>query len=93
MEATAEATMTQFRKIGRSAELMTGMADRLGVPLDGPDPEASAQRFMRLTLACVGCAGQDDCARLQAENRRLDAAPDYCRNKATLTGRGDHHGF
>lgn len=76
-----------FRKFAQSADLVGGMACRLGIDMSERmmrDPEFEAPRFRSMVLRCADCHGQADCAVLQAAQDALDSAPDYCRNKATL---------
>lgn len=73
-----------LNRIDRSAELVTGMAERLDHSLAdriAADPETYGPAFRKMVLSCTGCRDQAECARLQAENRHLDAAPAYCRNR------------
>ncbi|TNF64107.1 MAG: adenylosuccinate lyase [Rhodobacteraceae bacterium] len=75
--------MGLFRKLAGSADLVSGMAQRLGADMQDQimsDPEAGARRFAAMVYRCAGCTDQDGCAALQAENDRLDHAPAYCRN-------------
>jgi len=74
-------------RISDSTDLVSGMAERLGVDMDAVvlnDPERGALRFRSLALRCSGCTHQEGCAELQRACAHLDAAPDYCRNKAFL---------
>ncbi|MEX3016072.1 DUF6455 family protein [Gymnodinialimonas hymeniacidonis] len=66
-----------FEKFDRSADLVKGMAERTETDLSDP---IIASQFKQMVLACSACSDQEACTRLQAENSRLDAAPDYCRN-------------
>ena len=82
--------MGLFSKIGQSADLMRGMADRLGVDMADAicrDPENEGRRYREMVIHCSACSDQDGCARLQASCDHLDAAPDYCQNKAVLEAR------
>ena len=75
--------MGLFSKLGQSADLVNGMADRLGVDLSGPishDPEMEAQKYRRAVLRCSNCSNQDGCIGLQAKSSHLDQAPSYCMN-------------
>lgn len=76
-----------FSKLARSADLASGMMERLGSRL--PDeilahPDTGARTYAGVVMRCAGCAEQDHCAALQAGCDHLDAAPDYCRNKTLL---------
>ena len=79
--------MSILDRISDSTDLVAGMAERLGVDLDAVvfrDPERGALRFRSLALRCSGCTNQEGCAELQRACAHLDAAPEYCRNKAYL---------
>ena len=82
-ETAAEDIMGYLEKLARSADLVQGMARRVGadltehVDLRG---DGAALDFREIVLRCAGCPEQAACARLQAETERLSAAPDYCRN-------------
>jgi len=69
--------MVFFAKFDRAADLVSGMAERLDKDTDDP---AYAQSFKQMVMACAGCENPEACQKLQAENAKLDAAPDYCRN-------------
>lgn len=76
--------MDIFNKLSGSADLVSGMAERLGVDLGAAidqDPRLGAVRFRSLVLRCSSCTNQDGCAELQRGCDHLDAAPEYCRNK------------
>jgi hypothetical protein len=75
--------MGLFSKLGQSADLVNGMADRLGVDMSGPiihDPEMEAQKFRRAVLRCSQCSNQNGCVELQGCTSTLDKTPDYCMN-------------
>ncbi len=79
--------MSWITKIARSADLASGMMDRLGSDLPKDilsSPETGARTYARVVFRCVGCPDQTACATLQAQNNRLDHAPAYCRNKDLL---------
>lgn len=79
--------MGLFRRFAQSSDLVGGMADRLGIDMNARmmrDAEYEAPRFRSMVLRCADCSGHADCAALQADHAHLEAAPDYCRNKATL---------
>lgn len=79
--------MGLFDKLAKSADLMNGMADRLGADLAAAvmrDPEIEAVRYRTMVRRCAGCDNQDGCAELQADHDRLGTAPNYCRNKSVL---------
>ncbi len=75
--------MFAFKSLDKSADLVRGMADRTDTDLSTP---LAVSQFRQMVLACSGCTDQDGCAKLQAENDHLDAAPGYCRNAARMTG-------
>lgn len=77
--------MSILDRISDSTELVVGMAERLGVDMDAVvlrDPERGGLRA--LALRCSGCPNQGGCGELQRACEHLDAAPEYCRNKAFL---------
>lgn len=79
--------MGWFSRIARSADLASGMMERLGSTYADEilaHPETGTQRFASLVYRCAGCRDQDGCAKLQAENAHLDHAPSYCRNADVL---------
>ena len=74
-----------FARFDRHARLMNRMADALGHDLEAEmlngdlSPEAYRAKFYR----CVGCREAAACERLlDTAQGFLDAAPDYCRNRA-----------
>lgn len=76
-----------FSRLDQSGRLLDGMAERLGVDLRaGMDtaPDTAAARYRAMVLACAGCAEREACTGLQAATARLDAAPEYCRNRERL---------
>ena len=79
--------MGWISKIARSADLASGMMERLGSSFADDilkAPETATHRYAGVVFRCAGCRCQDDCERLQAEHDHLDHAPDYCRNKVLL---------
>ena len=79
--------MGWISKTARSADLASGMMDRLGstFPEDVmKNPDVNVHKYAGIVFRCSGCSDQDGCARLQAENAHLDKAPSYCRNAALL---------
>lgn len=76
--------MGLFSRIGRSTDLVSGMADRLDVTLlsvdDTINPEGVARGFRQAVFRCASCAHHGECAELQAANAHLDEAPAFCRN-------------
>lgn len=71
--------MVFFAKLARSADLVSGMAERTGLDLTEP---GHAMAFKQMVFACAGCTDQDGCTGLQAANDSLDRPPAYCRNAA-----------
>jgi hypothetical protein len=72
-----------YKKIDESCSLTAGMADRLGTVVPGTAAmatDADAAAYRSAVMRCAACKEHAACARLQAENPTLDAAPSYCRN-------------
>lgn len=79
--------MGLFSRISQSANLVHGMAARLGTDVANPilrNADQAAPAFRAMILRCSACTDQAACADLQARNAHLEAAPDYCMNKAEL---------
>ncbi|MEW2913381.1 DUF6455 family protein [Leisingera sp. JC11] len=79
--------MGLFAKLGRSSDLVQGMASRLGIDygeMVSGDPEAQGRKYMRAVLRCSTCRNQDGCSDLQQEMSELAEAPSYCRNAQLL---------
>ena len=79
--------MSFFSKLGSSADLVTGMSDRLGVDFRAAvlrNPDRAAQDYRSMVLRCSSCTDQVDCAERQANATSFDAAPEYCLNKDIL---------
>lgn len=79
--------MTFFQKMSDSTGLVSGMAERLDINLEGrmaSDAETAGRSYLNMVMRCANCSEHDACSRLQDENPLLDAAPDYCRNKDVL---------
>ncbi|MFY0311405.1 DUF6455 family protein [Leisingera sp. D0M16] len=79
--------MGLFAKLGRSSDLVQGMASRLGVDygeIVASDPQAQGQKYMRAVLRCSTCRNQQGCSDLQKEVTELTEAPSYCRNARLL---------
>ncbi len=75
--------MGLFSKLNKSAALMNGMAQRVGVDLSAgmlTSTHQAAPAYRNLVLRCAGCSEQAACEVLQADHDHLDAAPGYCRN-------------
>ncbi|MCE8001014.1 MAG: adenylosuccinate lyase [Rhodobiaceae bacterium] len=82
--------MGWITKIAKSADLASGMMERLGSDFATDileHPETGAQTYASVVFRCAGCSDQAGCARLQAEVDHLDHAPAYCRNAALLESR------
>ena len=82
--------MGWISKIAKSADLASGMMDRLGSDFPHKvmtNPETNTHKYAGIVFRCAGCSDQESCAKLQAENDHLDHAPSYCRN-AHLLERG-----
>ena len=76
-----------FSKLSDSANLVHGMADRLGADLSGPvlrNPDRAAIEYRAMVLRCATCSDQPGCTVLQASCTHLDHAPDYCLNRHIL---------
>ncbi|WP_299376307.1 DUF6455 family protein [uncultured Tateyamaria sp.] len=77
-------------KLARSADLMTGMLDRMGKGLaHGTPSQAQARHARNLVFRCAACPDQEGCARLQATALTLDHPPVYCPNAQALTALPD----
>lgn len=72
-----------FQKMNESCALTNGMADRLGISVGDAthvDAERTAAAYRSAVFKCMGCKEHAACTILQAENKTLEKAPDYCRN-------------
>lgn len=79
--------MGLFNKLAQSADLVNGMAQRVGADFAGAtaaDPETEAVRYRSAVLGCSTCRSQGECQQLQDGCTHLDAAPEYCVNKDML---------
>ncbi|MFY9209595.1 MAG: DUF6455 family protein [Aestuariivita sp.] len=79
--------MGWISKIANSADLASGMMERLGSDFAQDiinNPETGTRKYASVVMRCSGCSDQDGCAKLQAENDHLDHAPSYCRNADVL---------
>ncbi|KIC19647.1 DUF6455 family protein [Leisingera sp. ANG-DT] len=79
--------MGLFANLGRSSDLVQGMASRLGIDygeMVSADPQVQGQKYMRAVLRCSTCRNQDGCSDLQRETTELAEAPSYCRNAQLL---------
>jgi hypothetical protein len=76
--------MGMFDKLDKSADLVIGMAQRVGHDVRGTliaSPHASGAPFAAMVYRCSSCTEQDACAALQHDNQQLESPPDYCRNR------------
>ena len=74
-------------RIFGSADLVSGMARRLGADLGGAlgeSPDITALRLRSMVIRCAACRDQPGCEALQRAHDRLDRAPDYCMNRTIL---------
>ncbi len=79
--------MGLFSRISRSADLMNGMAHRVGADLEAAtlaDPDSEVARYRSAVLGCSTCREQDACQKLQQGCTQLDEAPAYCVNRDML---------
>ena len=70
-----------------SADLMTGMMDRMGKVAvgDGEVPTMARGRLLRnMVFRCAACPAPDACAALQQTVTHLDAPPLFCPNAEAL---------
>ncbi|SEI99569.1 hypothetical protein SAMN05444007_10393 [Cribrihabitans marinus] len=82
--------MKLFSRMDRSADLVNGMAERLGFGLSdriAAAPDVEGPRFAAMVRRCSACSDQPGCTALQSTNPRLDLAPDYCLNREILARR------
>lgn len=80
--------MGLFRRISRSADLVKGMADRVGADFDAANaasPETEVSRYRAAVFGCSTCQAQGECQRLQDSCTHLDEAPEYCVNRDMLS--------
>ncbi|MGR3759667.1 DUF6455 family protein [Roseobacteraceae bacterium NS-SX3] len=76
--------MGLFAKLGRSTDLVQGMAGRLGIDygeIVARDPETEGQKFRRAVMRCSHCSNQDGCTDLQNASSELPDTPSYCQNR------------
>ena len=76
--------MGLISKLAGSADLVNGMADRVGLDLGEAvmrNPELVGPQYREMVVRCSTCTDQDACTQLQKSCDHLDAAPAYCRNK------------
>jgi len=82
--------MGYFSRIDKAANLMTGLAERLGrspVKLDAGLTQNAVLQYRHMIMRCAACRHHSDCEALQKTHHRLSAAPAYCLNKAELDRR------
>ncbi|MGC9368751.1 MAG: DUF6455 family protein [Paracoccaceae bacterium] len=72
-----------FKKIDRHSELMSGMAERVGVDLgeEVAERHIRAQDYRDALVRCTHCDNVEACVEWQKENAHADVAPPYCRNR------------
>jgi len=81
--------MGLMRKLFRSADLVNGMSQRLGIDQAerlSRDPDGEGRRLMQMVARCAACRQQPACAALQAGHDQLAACPSYCENRACFDG-------
>lgn len=74
-------------KLAVSADLMTGLIDRMGKTVLGPNEMpslAQARKIRNMVYRCSACPDQRGCAALQAKVQHLDTPPTYCPNAEAL---------
>lgn len=74
-----------FSKLASSADMVAGMASRLGVDNSAliiADPETEAYRYREAVLRCSTCTHTKECKVLQSVSTTLEQTPSYCRNTA-----------
>lgn len=79
--------MTFLQKMADGAALVSGMAQRLDIDIAdrvAANPETAGRSYAAMVERCAQCSDHEACARLQADNPMLDAAPDYCMNRTVL---------
>lgn len=82
--------MGYFSRIDKAANLMTGLAERLGrspLELDAGLTQNAVLQYRHMIMRCAACRHYSDCEALQKTHHRLSAAPAYCLNKAELDRR------
>jgi hypothetical protein len=72
-------------RLSESSDLVSTMADRLGINfgdviLENGDQAAYAYR--QAVLRCSGCMFKGECRSLLGSETTLETAPSYCRNRA-----------
>lgn len=79
--------MSIVTKIAPSADLMTGMIDRLGKQAVDPREvatQAHARMLRTMVFRCLACPDQPGCAALQGTCQHLDEPPACCPNRGVL---------
>lgn len=74
-------------RMAPSADLMTGMMDRLGKVAVGENENASlarAHQIRNMVFRCSACPEPAACAALQRTVQHLDAPPLFCPNTEAL---------
>ncbi|WP_010138552.1 DUF6455 family protein [Oceanicola sp. S124] len=73
--------MGLFSKLDKHMDLMTGMAERIGVDLDRmAHDEASVSAYRTAVLRCASCREAGACGQWQAAHAKAHVTPGYCRN-------------
>ncbi|PJE28935.1 hypothetical protein SAMN06297129_1208 [Pseudooceanicola antarcticus] len=79
--------MGLFSRLDKHMDLMTGMADRIGVDLDRAlQNETMAASYRSAVLRCATCREAGACAQWQAAHGKAHVTPDYCRNAQWFSG-------
>ncbi|MBR9762504.1 MAG: adenylosuccinate lyase [Rhodobacteraceae bacterium] len=73
--------MGLFSKLDKHMDLMSGMAERIGVDLDEAlQGEVSANGYRAAVLRCASCREAGACAQWQEAHATAHVTPGYCRN-------------
>lgn len=79
--------MKLFRKIDRRADMMSSMAEKVGVDwskLVTRDPEMAVD-YRSAVLTCFGCQHEGACVKWQALHESSEQTPRFCPNSDRLT--------
>lgn len=74
-----------FSRISESSDLVSTMAERLGISVGDAmlkDGEQAALAYRQAVMRCAGCVHKGECRSLLGSETTLDAAPSYCRNQS-----------
>ncbi|MBY5974436.1 DUF6455 family protein [Pseudooceanicola marinus] len=70
-----------FSKLDKHADLMGGMADRVGLDMaEKMVDESVANGYRAAIIRCATCREAGACAQWQAEHATAEHTPGYCRN-------------